>query len=57
MEQTKKINNLTFLEFIDEFRGKRILNQYGKEIPKFLLFWSGKSTQIIKENYNLIDRK
>jgi hypothetical protein len=57
MEQTKTINGLTFLQFIDELKGKRILNHYGKEVPKFLLFWSGKSTQIIKENYNLIDRK
>jgi hypothetical protein len=57
MEQTKKINNLTFLEFIDEFRGKRILNQYGKEIPKYILFWKRLTPSQVKEKYNLVNRK
>ena len=57
MEQTKTINGLTFLQFIDEFRGKRILNQYGKEIPKYILFWRGLTPEQVVENYNLISRK
>jgi hypothetical protein len=57
MEQTKKINNLTFLEFIDELKGKRILNQYGKEIPKYILFWKGLTPSQVKEKFNLVNRK
>jgi hypothetical protein len=57
MEQTKKINNLTFLEFIDELKGKRILNQYDKEIPKYILFWRKLTPEQIKERFNLINRE
>ena len=56
-ETIKKINGLTFLDFIKEFQGKRIFNHYGKEVPKFYLFWSGKKVHQIKDTYNLIDRK
>ena len=57
MEQTKTINGLTFLQFIEELKGKRILNQYGKEIPKYILFWKRLTPNQVKENYNLISRK
>jgi hypothetical protein len=56
METIKKINGLTFWEFMQEFKGKRIFNQYGKEVPKFYLFWSGKKVQQIKLTHTLIDR-
>ncbi len=56
-ETIKKINNLTFMEFMQEFKGKRIINHYGKEVPKFLLFWSGKTVSKIKDTHVLIDRK
>ena len=55
-ETIKKINNLTFLDFMKEFQGKRIINKYGNEVPKFVLFWSRKSIAHISENYTLIDR-
>jgi hypothetical protein len=57
MEQTKRINNLTFLEFMDEFKGKIILNHYGKEIPKYILFWKGLTPNQVKEKFNLVNRK
>jgi hypothetical protein len=57
MEQTKRINNLTFLEFMDEFKGKIILNQYGKEVFKYELFYSKISIHEIKEKFNLVNRK
>ena len=56
-ETIKKINGLTFMEFMQEFKGKRIFNHYGKEVPKFYLFWSGKKVHQIKLSYTLIDRK
>lgn len=52
-----RVNNLTFLEFMDFFRGKIILNKRGNPIPKYLLFWSGGSPEKIKENFTLINRK
>ena len=57
LETIKKINGLTFMEFMQEFKGKRIFNHYGKEVPKFYLFWSGKKVHQIKLSYTLIDRK
>jgi hypothetical protein len=57
MEQTKTINGLTFLDFMHEFRGKRILNQYGKEIPKYILFWRRLTPSQVKEKFNLVNRK
>lgn len=55
-ETIKKINGLTFLEFMQEFKGKRIFNRHDKEVPKFVLFWSGKTVQRIKDTHTLIDR-
>ena len=57
MEQTKTINGLTFLQFIEEFKGKIILNHYGKEIPKYILFWKRLTPSQVKEKYNLVNRK
>lgn len=57
IETIKKINNLTFLDFMNEFRGKRIFNSHDKEVPKFILFWSGKTVSQIKSSHTLIDRK
>jgi hypothetical protein len=57
MEQTKRINNLTFLEFMDEFKGKIILNQYGKEVFKYELFWKRLTPNQVKEKFNLVNRK
>lgn len=56
-QQPIRINGITFLEFMDKFRGKRIIDKYDKEVPKFVLFWSRKSITHILENYNLIDRE
>lgn len=55
-ETIKKINGLTFLDFIKEFQGKRIFNRQDKEVPKFVLFWSRKTIKEIKENYKFVDR-
>lgn len=57
METIKKINGLTFLDFMKEFQGKRIFNRHEQEVPKFVLFWSGKTISKIKDTHNLIDRK
>ena len=57
MEQTKTINGFTFLQFMDEFKGKIILNQYGKEIPKYILFWKRLTPSQVKEKFNLVNRK
>ena len=51
-----RINGYSFLDFMNVFRGKIIINKYGNEVPKFVLFWSRKSIKEIKENYKLIDR-
>lgn len=56
-ETIKKINRLTFLDFMNEFRGKRIFNKYEQEVPKFVLYWSGKTVSKIKDSHTLIDRK
>lgn len=56
-ETIKKINGLTFLDFMNEFRGKRIFNRHEQEVPKFILFWSGKTISKIKDTHTLIDRK
>ena len=57
METIKKINGLTFLEFMQGFKGKRIFNKHEQEVPKFVLFWSRKTIKEIKENYKFVDRK
>lgn len=57
METIKKINGLTFLDFMNEFRGKRIFNRHEQEVPKFVLFWSGKTVSKIKDSHTLINRK
>ena len=56
IQEVKKINGLTFLEFMNEFKGKRIFDRNEKEVPKFLLFWSGKTITQIKKTHTLIDR-
>ena len=52
-----RVNNLTFLEFMNEFRGKIILNKANKEVPKYLLFWNGASPEKIKDTFSLVNRK
>lgn len=52
-----RVNNLTFLEFMNNFRGKIILNKRGNEVPKFILFWAGIDPIKIKEHFTLINRK
>ena len=56
-ETIKKINGLTFLDFMLEFQGKRIFNKNNQEVPKFVLFWTGKKVQQIKNNYFLTGRE
>ena len=56
-ETIKKINGLTFLDFMKEFQGKIIINKHEQVIPKFVLFWSGKTVSKIKSSHTLIDRK
>jgi hypothetical protein len=57
MQEPKTINGITFLDFMQEFRGKRIINQYGKEIPKYILFWKRLTPSQVKEKFNLVNRK
>jgi hypothetical protein len=57
MQEPKTINGLNFLQFIDEFKGKRILNQYGKEVFKYELFWKRLTPSKVKEKFNLVNRK
>ena len=57
METIKKINGLTFLDFMNEFRGKRIFNRHEQEVPKFVLFYSKLSIREIKERFNLVSRE
>lgn len=52
-----RVNNLTFLEFMNNFRGKIILNKANKEVPKFILFWAGIDPIKIKEHFTLVNRK
>lgn len=52
-----RVNNLTFLEFMNNFRGKIILNKRGNEVPKFILFWAGASPEKIKDTFTLVNRK
>ncbi len=52
-----RINGYSFLDFINVFRGKRIIDKNGHEVPKFVLFWSKKSIKEIKENYKFVDRE
>jgi hypothetical protein len=56
-EGTRRINDLSFLQFMDEFKGKIILNKRNIEVPKFILFWSGASPIKIKETFTLVNRK
>lgn len=52
-----RVNNLTFLEFMNEFRGKIILNKANKEVPKYILFWNGIDPIKIKDTFTLVNRK
>ena len=54
---TIRVNDLTFLQFMNEFKGKRILNKRNVEVPKFILFWAGASPIKIKETFTLVNRK
>jgi hypothetical protein len=56
-EGTRRINGLTFLNFMSEFEGKIILNKRNVEVPKFILFWAGASPIKIKETFTLVNRK
>jgi hypothetical protein len=56
-EGTRRINDLSFLQFMDEFKGKIILNKRNIEVPKFILFWAGASPIKIKETFTLVNRK
>jgi hypothetical protein len=56
-EGTRRINDLSFLQFMDCFKGKRILNKRNVEVPKFILFWAGASPIKIKETFTLVNRK
>jgi len=57
MQEPKRINGKTFLQFCLALRGKTILNKYNKEVPKYILFWRGLTPEQVVENYNLISRK
>ena len=54
---TITVNGLTFLQFMNAFRGKYILNSNGNRVHKYLLYWSGVSIERIKEKFTLVDRK
>jgi hypothetical protein len=56
-EGTIRVNDLTFLQFMNEFKGKIILNKRNVEVPKFILFWTGASPIKIKETFTLVNRK
>jgi len=56
-EGTRRINGLTFLNFMSEFEGKIILNKRNVEVPKFILFWARCSPIKIKETFTLVNRK
>ena len=57
MNEEKKINGLTFLEFMLEFKGKRIFNHYGKEVPKYLLYWNKIKTNDVFLKYVVKNRE
>jgi hypothetical protein len=52
-----RVNDLTFLQFMNEFKGKIILNKRNVEVPKYLLYWNGVSPKKIKETFTLVNRK
>ena len=54
---TIRVNDLTFLEFINHFKGKIILNKRNVEVPKYLLYWNGVTPKKIKETFTLVNRK
>jgi len=56
-EGTRRINDLSFLQFMNEFKGKIILNKRNVEVPKYLLYWNGVSPIKIKETFTLVNRK
>jgi hypothetical protein len=56
-EGTIRVNDLTFLQFMNEFKGKIILNKANREVPKFILFWAGINPIQVKEKFTLISRK
>jgi hypothetical protein len=56
-EGTIRVNDLTFLQFMNEFKGKIILNKANREVPKYLLYWNGVSPIKIKETFTLVNRK
>ena len=52
-----KINDLSFMEFCNRFRGFQIVNKSnGAMVPKFLLFWSGLTFKQVEKKYDLIRR-
>jgi hypothetical protein len=53
-----RINELSFLEFSNRFRGYHIFSKKtGRIIPKFLIFWSGISVIDAKTRFSLEKRK
>ena len=53
-----KINELSFLEFSNRFRGYFIISKVtGRSVPKFLLYWSGISVAEAKIRFSLERRK
>lgn len=53
---TTTVNGITFLDFMNIFRGKLIIDKNEREVPKFILFWKGLSPIEIKNTHTLIDR-
>lgn len=52
-----RVNGLTFLEFMNFFRGKKIINKRGFEVPKYELFWQGAHPEKVKEKFEIVDRE
>ena len=53
-----KINDLSFIEFSNLFRGFFIVSKKtGRIIPRFLVFWRGLSAAEVKRIYYLEPRK
>ena len=52
------INELSFPQFCNRLDGKNVLNtQTKKNIPRYVLFWSGLTIKEIESKYKLVKRE
>jgi hypothetical protein len=53
-EGTYTVNGVTFYQFMSELRFTKVINKNGKEIPKYILFWTGETYESIITKYKCI---